>query len=176
MSDSLFYLFATLAVAAAIFMVASRNAVNSALGMIVTLGAVAADYFLLDAPFLGVLQILVYAGAVMVLFLFIIMLLDVDKTARTPRPFAKWLLGAVVLGVAIGIALFTFTHRATLPETPVVAPEYPALAALPHGDKAKDFGYGLFTKYMLPVQLAGFLLLSAMIGVVALVRRPKTEA
>lgn len=176
MSECLFYLFATLAVASAIFMVAARSAVNSALGMIVTLAAVAADYFLLDAPFLGVLQILVYAGAVMVLFLFIIMLLDVDKTAATPRPFAKWLAGAVVLGVAIGVTAYALTAGGAVAEGALAAPENPVKAALPHAATAKAFGYGLFTKYMLPVQIAGFLLLSAMIGVVTLVRRPKEAA
>ncbi len=178
MSDCLFYIFAAIAVAAATLMVASRNTVTGALGMIAALVAVAADYFLLDAPFLGVLQVLVYAGAVMVLFLFIIMLLDVDKTSHERRSAAKWVLGAIVLGATVGAITYALTHadlgaaKAAAEAAPATGTE--ALAApLPHGTTAKVFGYGLFTKYMLPLQLAGFLLLSAMIGVVTLVRRPK---
>ena len=177
MSDCLFYLFAALAVVSAIVMIASRNTVNSALAMIATLVAVAADYFLLDAPFLGVLQVLVYAGAVMVLFLFIIMLLDVDKSSQTRRPLAKAILGAIVLGVTVGTVVFALTQSGLPVAGAELAPTPdPLNAPLPHGTSAKTFGYGLFTKYMLPIQVAGFLLLSAMIGVVTLVRRPKDAA
>lgn len=181
MSDCLFYVFAALAVAAALFMVSSRSAVNSAMGMIAALVAIAADYFLLDAPFLGVLQVLVYAGAVMVLFLFIIMLLDVDKAARAPRPVAKWAAGVIVTLVLAGGVAYALTHgvdaviAGAKPASPA-APEFAINAPLPHGTSAKEFGYGLFTKYMLPLQIAGFLLLSAMIGVVTLSKRPKDAA
>ncbi|MEY3449725.1 MAG: hypothetical protein RL749_1346, partial [Verrucomicrobiota bacterium] len=78
MPDGLFIFFAALTLGAALLLVLSRNAVTSAMGMILALVGVAADFFLLDAYFLGVLQVLVYAGAVMVLFLFIIMLLDTE--------------------------------------------------------------------------------------------------
>ena len=125
MSDCLFYVFARLAVAAALFMVSSRGAVNGAVGMIAALVAVAADFFLLDAPFLGVLQILVYAGAVMVLFLFIIMLLDVDKASRARRPASKWALGIAVTLILTGAIVWGVTHAGlpgdALPAHPVVA-------------------------------------------------------
>jgi NADH-quinone oxidoreductase subunit J len=179
MSDCLFYVFATLATISALFMVSSRSAVNSAMGMIAALTAVAADYFLLDAPFLGVLQVLVYAGAVMVLFLFIIMLLDVDKASHAKRPAAKWSVGAIVLALLAGGVAYALTHGGIENHA---APSAPAAqdgnvdAPLPHATGAKEFGYGLFTKYMLPLQIAGFLLLSAMIGVVTLSKRPKDAA
>ena len=163
-------------------MIASRNPVNAAMGMIVSLVAIAADYFLLDAPFLGVLQILVQAGAVMVLFLFIIMLLDVDKTARSKVTKSKWFGGVVLLAVLAGAAVW-FSLHSGLPASSPAAPSVAADAAspipaqsLPHEDTARAFGLGLFTKYMLPIQIAGFLLLSAMIGVVSLSRRAKDAA
>ena len=78
MPDGLFIFFAALTLGAAALLVLSRNPVTSAMGMILALVGVAADFFLLDAYFLGVLQVLVYAGAVMVLFLFIIMLMNSD--------------------------------------------------------------------------------------------------
>ena len=179
MSDCLFYVFAALAVASALFMVSSRSAVNSAMGMIATLVAVAADYFLLDAPFLGVLQVLVYAGAVMVLFLFIIMLLDVDKASHAKRPASKWAVGVIVTLVLAGAIAYALTHGglSNHAATPPAAPLADGVdAPLPHGVTAKEFGFGLFTKYMLPLQIAGFLLLSAMIGVVTLSKRPKDAA
>lgn len=178
MSDCLFYVFATIAIAAALFMIASRSAVNSAIGMIVALVAVAADYFLLDAPFLGVIQILVYAGAVMVLFLFIIMLLDVDKEARAARSRGKWITGAIVTvalvaGVVCALTQGGLQSFADAPPAEVVDS---VNAPLPHGENVRDFGRGLFTKYMLPIQIAGFLLLSAMIGVVSISKRSKDAA
>ena len=182
MSESpLFYLFAALAIGAGVFMIASRNPVNAAMGMIASLVAVAADYFLLDAPFLGVLQILVQAGAVMVLFLFIIMLLDVDKTARAKVTRGKWISGVLILSVLVGAAAW-FVLNSGLPEaiparpSAATAPLPVPSGPLPHEETARAFGLGLFTKYMLPIQIAGFLLLSAMIGVVSLSKRPKDAA
>lgn len=181
MSDPLFYLFAALAIGSAIFMIASRSAVNSAMGMIATLVAVAADYFLLDAPFLGVLQVLVYAGAVMVLFLFIIMLLDVDKSAKYAVPATRRIFGAAVLVMFSAIILYVLLNKtgglhpeaapAKIVESGAPIPTEP----LPLSTEAKSFGYGLFTKYMLPLQIAGVLLLAAMLGVVSLSKRQPAE-
>lgn len=178
MSDCLFYIFATIAVAAAVFMISARSAVNSAVGMIVALVAVAADFFLLDAPFLGVIQILVYAGAVMVLFLFIIMLLDVDKAARAPRSKAKWITGALIALALTGGVAYALTHGGLeyFAEAPPADVADSVNAPLPFGTTVRDFGRGLFTKYMLPIQIAGFLLLSAMVGVVAIAKRSKDAA
>lgn len=181
MSESpLFWLFAALAIGAGVFMIASRNPVNAAMGMIVSLVAIAADYFLLDAPFLGVLQILVQAGAVMVLFLFIIMLLDVDKTARTHVSTGKRIAGFATLAVLVAAAVWFTTHSGLEAVKNIPKSDYPAVPPVaqpvPYGEDARDFGLGLFTKYMLPIQLAGFLLLSAMIGVVSLSKRPKDQA
>lgn len=182
-ASPLFFLFAVMAIGAGVFMVASRNPVNAAMGMIVSLVAIAADYFLLDAPFLGVLQILVQAGAVMVLFLFIIMLLDVDKTARVATSKTKFAAGVLILVALVTGAVWFVTHSGipagAAPASPSVAisPDIaPPAQPLPHEDTARAFGLGLFSKYMLPIQIAGFLLLSAMIGVVSLSKRPKDAA
>lgn len=181
MSDLLFYVFAITAAASALFMVSSRNAVNSAMGMIATLLAVAADYFLLDAPFLGVLQALVYAGAVMVLFLFIIMLLDVDKGAEAPVPLARRIGGGLVLAALAAVIISLLVRHGGLDFA--AKPASPSLAAgdavpaqpLALATDAKSYGYGLFTKYMLPLQISGVLLLAAMLGVVSLSKRPQAD-
>jgi len=175
MPDPLFVFFAALTLGAAILLVASRNAVTSAMGMILALVGIAAEFFLLDAYFLGVLQILVYAGAVMVLFLFIIMLLDTDKPADR-YPWAKAAGGlALFLLLAAGV-LALFLHSGALDRAAGATP--PELAASPgdYATSAKAFGRLLYTKYMLPLQLAGLLLLLALVGVVNLSKDSKTAA
>ncbi len=173
MSDCLFYVFAAMTLFSALFAVAGKNPVNGAMGMILALVGVAANFFLLDAPFLGVLQIMVYAGAVMVLFLFIIMLLDADAAGARKFDWKKFVLGACVLAVAGGVMFWLVNLSGGLPAT--AAPEITATPAAENpaafASGAKSFGYLLFTKYMLPLQIAGFLLLIAMIGVVALSRK-----
>ena len=117
--------------------------------------------------FLAVIQILVYAGAVVVLFLFIIMLLDVkeEKTHRIkPVTWVASLIGfaLLILGV-VGV-----TSSSNLNTTSETLPE----AA---GASLKNFGYELFTTYQLPMQVTGFLLLIAMLGVIVLSKRLKTD-
>lgn len=175
MLDFLFYLFAFSALASGLMVVTSRNAVNGAMFMILTFVSTAALFFLLEAFFLGVLQILVYAGAVMVLFLFIIMLLDVEKAKLHQVDRVSTAAASLVaVGLAVGIfCLFTAGNPVE-----VVADELPAAGeatvhgeGLPYSTGAADYGRGLMTKYLLPVQVAGFLLLSALIGVVVISKR-----
>jgi len=112
----------------------------------------------------------------MVLFLFIIMLLDVDKTARVAVPNDKRAAGVATLAVLVSTAVWFVTHSGLPLEPVAVTSAGTADAPIAHAENARDFGLGLFTKYMLPIQLAGFLLLSAMIGVVSLSKRPKDAA
>jgi NADH-quinone oxidoreductase subunit J len=179
MVDSLFYIFAALTVAAALCVVASRNPVNSAMGMVLALLGVAANFFLLDAPFLGTVQILVYAGAVIVLFLFVIMLLDVEREVSRPVPWASLAVGAVVLAGTFGAFWWLLNQPGSLPLSPEPLAPAPLLADAAHpaayATGTKAYGYSLFSKYMLPLQMAGFLLLIAMLGVVVLSRKNKAK-
>jgi NADH-quinone oxidoreductase subunit J len=175
MPDFLFYLFAFLALASSLLVVTSRSAVNGAMFMILTFVSTAAMFFLLEAFFLGVLQVLVYAGAVMVLFLFIIMLIDVDQ-ARTRQLDRASLIAATVAALALATGVFFLFTRGN-PVEPLLQP-VPADAevvlegsGLPYQTGAAAYGRGLLTKYLLPVQVAGFLLLSALIGVVIISKR-----
>lgn len=176
-TDFLFFLFAAFTIFSAMAMILNRNAVNSAMFMILTFVGMAGLFVLLEAFFLGVLQILVYAGAIMVLFLFIIMLLDVKENEKQPLNIPS--LFAALIGLVImifGIVLL-FAEPSTilngdLTATPV--PELPSAAEpMEFATKAKSFGYGLFTKYMLPFQMTGVLLLIAMVGVIILSKKPK---
>lgn len=178
MVDLLFYIFAALTLISALLMVLSPNAVNGAMCMIVSFVGTAALFVLLEAYFLAILQVLVYAGAVMVLFLFIIMLLDVDKDGSSYLKDKMTLAGAIV-GFALVAILITsaFAGGQYLPETSLPSiSDNPSGegAGIPYTTSAKSFGYSLFTKYMLPFQVTGFLLLAAMIGVIVVSKKQDT--
>ncbi len=175
MIDILFSIFASLVLLSALAVVLNRNAVNSAMFMIVSLVATAGLFILLEAYFLAILQILVYAGAVMVLFLFIIMLLDVDKGENFNFKTRKLSLCATILGVLLLLALILNSFSSNnLPSVELFLIEDSSFIDPGAFDnKAKAFGQLLFTKYMLPFQVIGFLLLVAMIGVIVISKKPK---
>ena len=184
MPDGLFTFFAALTLGAALLLVLSRNAVTSAMGMILALVGIAADFFLLDAYFLGVLQVLVYAGAVMVLFLFIIMLLDLKDEEKRARGFAP-LAAGLALVVAFVVQLVGILSQSADKIAPDLDKQTLANAAaqFPKDSKIAEaltdgrlpdihlIGHTLFTQYNLPLQLLGVLLLVATIGVVTLSKR-----
>lgn len=166
-TDILFYLFAALMLTSAILVVVNQNAVNAAMFMILTFVGMAALSVTMQAYFMAVLQVLVYGGAIMVLFLFIIMLLGVEGGDKVKPGVFTVLASAFALAIMLvgGITAFASIESANI--------DYESLAlAKKHAEyiifssESSHLGYGLFTKYMLPVQIAGFLLLIAMIGVI----------
>tara|TARA_B100000959_G_C14959849_1_gene615326 strand:- start:1379 stop:1927 length:549 start_codon:yes stop_codon:yes gene_type:complete len=169
-----FYLFSTLAIFGGAALVLNRNPINAVLYMILSLVSLAALFLSLEAFFLAALQVLVYAGAVMVLFLFVIMLLDVDERERAQPKLLVAAGGLIVTGIALAFLLHSASVGATNP--PDVGAEPTLENPLAFAKGAKAFGYALLTKYMLPVQVAGFLLLVAMLGVILLGRRGKVES
>ena len=176
MPDGLYIFFAALTLGAASLLVLSRNAVTSAMGMILALVGVAADFFLLDAYFLGVLQVLVYAGAVMVLFLFVIMLLTDTAESAEGYPWKSAALGLAVFFFLAAGAVWLFVWSGAVPGTAAGATP-PELSVNPSEfvTAAKGFGRLLYTKYLLPLEIAGFLLLVALVGVVSLSKDPVDE-
>jgi len=176
--DILFYLFATLSLGGGLLMVCSKHPVSAAMFMIISLVGVAALFVLLEAFFLAVLQILVYAGAVMVLFLFIIMLLDVGPEGgkASKIKLISGLAGAFSISLLVVVFLMMVQSSGWLGEASSWAPVV-STAELTTGDNlsfstsVKSFGYGLMTKYMLPLQVSGFLLLAAMVGVIVLSKK-----
>jgi NADH-quinone oxidoreductase subunit J len=164
MGSLLFQLFAFLTVAAAVGVVVNRNAVNAAMCFLLCLVGVAGLFVQLDAYLLAFLLLLVYAGAVVALFLFIIMLLDVR--GRQPWPFRSLATAASLAAFALLLAgLGSFVARGQL-----VAPDPSTNAGV--GAALKPYAYQLFTTYLLPVQVMGFLLLAAMLGVIVLSKKP----
>lgn len=173
MPDLLFYTFASLTVACAALVVVNKNAVNSAMFLLLSLVGLAGLFVLLDAALLAFVLLLVYAGAVVALFLFIIMLLD--TTPGSFKPFARMTVVASILGGALLVlGAVSLIQRGQLPTTKVAEPV--GLALKPYAEQ-------LFTTYLLPVQIVGFLLLVAMLGVIVLSkkfenpadREPRTE-
>lgn len=163
MSAILFHLFAVFTVLCAIMTVINRNAVNSAMFFLLSLAGVAALFVMLDAALLAFVVVFVYAGAVVALFLFIIMLLDMGGERR---PFIRPTIAAgTVAGALLVVGLASFARGArALP-----APD--AAAVAPVGASLKAYAAQLFTTYLLPVQVVGFLLLVAMLGVIVLSKR-----
>jgi len=163
MANFLFYAFAFFTLATAAGVVANKNAVNASMCLLLSLVGVAGLFVQLDAYLLAFLLLLVYAGAIVALFLFIVMLLDMKETES--RGFGKLSLAAIILAAGLLVTgLSTFATRGQLPSTG-------SNLTASVGTDLKHYGYQLFTTYLLPVQVMGFLLLIAMLGVIVLSKR-----
>lgn len=162
-STVLFYILAGLAIAGAISTVYHRNPLYSAISLVGTFIALSGIYITLAAPFIAAVQILIYAGAIMVLVIFVIMLLNMDD-----EPTRNRLRYLFVLGGGLGALLLgqTFYIYSSVVRATVAQPEQPQTTGL-----TMSIGEGMFTKYLLPVEIVGILLLMAIIGAVILVRR-----
>jgi NADH-quinone oxidoreductase subunit J len=161
-----FAIISIVATVCAIFVISHRNPVSSALFLIATMVSLAILFLTLNAPFLAVIQIIVYAGAIMVLFLFVIMLLNLRKDEFGPerkraQRFFAILFGflfLILIATAINVGLSTLGHPEAL--TTKVAPAgVEMLAEL------------LFTKYLFPFELASVLLLVAIVGAVVMAKK-----
>lgn len=161
MTELLFHAFAVLTLIPAFFVATSRNPVNAALNMLLSFVGLAALFVLLETYFLAVLQVLVYAGAIVVLFLFIIMLIDV-REAPAPR-LVRYLASLAAFALLATGSWFLVFGGQSGPFVERTVPS-PAAEALP-------FGQLLFTQYLLPFQITGFMLLIAMIGVIVVSKR-----
>jgi len=160
----LFFAFAGVAIAAALFMVLHRNPIYSALSLIVTLFALAGLYALLNAPFIAAVHIIVYTGAIMVLFLFVLMLLDLRVEARGTKAFGPGQIGGIILAVVLVVEVGLFMTTAENSSAVTAVQDVQQV-----GDTA-SIGTLLFTKYLFPFEVASVLLLSAIIGSVILAK------
>lgn len=161
----LFFFLATVAVAAALGMLLSRSPVNSALWLVLNFFCIAGLYIVLSATFIGVIQVLVYAGAIMVLFLFVIMLLNLSALPELAAIDWKRVAGFLV-GMAI-LAQLVYVVAAGLGVTPVAI----ASAGTIRSGNAAFLAEALFTRYALPLEIIALLLLAATIGAVMLAKR-----
>ena len=163
-TDILFYVFAFLTLACGALVVAnpfSRNPVTSAMFLVLTIISMAGLFVLLHAFFLAAVQVLVYAGAVMVLFLFVIMLLDLKEEERRKIKLTGLVAGLVSVGAIV--AIFVRSLLAAQPGKDLTEPTKV-------GDTA-TLGKMLFTNYLLPFEIVSLLLLVAMVGVILLSKK-----
>jgi NADH-quinone oxidoreductase subunit J len=158
-----FYLLSALAIISGVLVITRRNAVHSALALIVTLLALAGLYLMLYAPFVAAVQIVVYAGGIMVLFLFVIMLVNLEKAVKEAQYNKQWVAG-VLAAICLG-ALFAGVYlkgASLFPGTPLMLAE---------GDNTQRVGIGLYQNYVLPFEIASLLLLVAIVGAVVMAKK-----
>jgi NADH-quinone oxidoreductase subunit J len=170
-----FYLFGVVAVASALLFVTRKSPVAAALWLVNTMFSLAAMYVLLDAPFIGVIQVLVYAGAIMVVFLFVIMLLNLGHPSEIADARGiGWKLVAGGIGVVLVAEILTVTRGRT-----------PDLLTLPQGFAAAQVAQAgaiapiagpLFNEYLLAFEVTSVLLLAAIVGAVILGKQREPDA
>ena len=160
----LFWIFSLLMLLCAMGVVFFRNPVSSAMSLVLSFIALAAVFVTLDAFFIAVVQVLVYAGAVMVLFLFIIMLLDLREEKRRRVRLSAWLGGGLVVGGFISALLKVVLSL------PALLVTKPAMSH-PLANDIEQVGFNLFRNFNLPFQVIGVLLLVATVGVVLLSKK-----
>ena len=167
--ELLFFLFAATAVVSSVFVITRDNPVASVLFLVVTLFSLAALFVLLDAQFLGALQVIVYAGAIMVLFLFVVMLLNLGhaRVSDFRGPLARMAGGALTVGLA------GFTAKLLLVGAPAGEPgtSEALLRAFEEQGAVGAVALPLFREYLVPFEVTSILLLVAIVGAVVLARR-----
>jgi NADH-quinone oxidoreductase subunit J len=159
-SEILFYFLSVLALGSALMVVISRNPVHSVLWLIVTFFAISGHYIMMNAQFLGIVNLIVYAGAIMVLFLFVIMLMNLN--AETEPKKNKWLrMAGIVAGGCLLLVLVAALKDAEVKNS---------MVQLKDGDIGliKQLGTVLFTEYVVPFEISSVLFLSAMVGAVVI--------
>jgi NADH-quinone oxidoreductase subunit J len=166
----LFLVFGAICVAGAVNLLVQKHPINSALSLIVVMGSLALLYLLLGAEFVAAVQVIVYAGAVMVLFVFVIMLLNAGEEERTPHGSrVAIMLGVPGLIVGLGIGIWVVTHYAGLDRIAIGGPEI--LNGTEGFGNPRSVAHLLFRDYLLPFEVTSVLILVAIMGAVVLARR-----
>jgi NADH-quinone oxidoreductase subunit J len=156
-----FYILSAISIGSALMMVFAKNPVHSVLYLIVTFFSVAGHFILLNADFLAIVQIIVYTGAIMVLFLYVIMLLNLNKESESTKPLLIRLAAAVSGGLLFLVLIASLKESVSLPIQEPVA----GIGSV------KNLGKVLFSQYLLPFEATSVLFLSAMAGAVLLAKK-----
>ena len=183
MSTAIFYVFAAIAVVSATLCILQRNPISAALWLVSTMFSLAAIYVLLDAQFIAAIQVLVYAGAVMVLFLFVIMLLNLGHASSDIRGPSTVAAAIVIVGLLVIelTALWRYTPRrlaSEISQAPAFADPASVFAAGPLAQQEAAargvvgaIAAPLFQVYLVPFEITSILLLAAIVGAVVLAKR-----
>jgi NADH-quinone oxidoreductase subunit J len=164
-----FLVLSLVAISSALGMAFSRNAIYSALFLVLNFVTVAVFYLMLGAPFIAMSQITVYAGAIMVLFLFVIMLLGAESMAPLPQALPWQRPLAFILAVTLAVeSIYLVFARARL-NTAIATPDIAANSM----ESLREMAMTLFNQFLLPFEITSILLLVAMVGVIVLANRQK---
>ena len=169
MDQAAFYIISAIILAGALAMVSSKSLVRSVIWMVVSFVGVGALFILLDAEFVGVVQIMVYAGGIVVLFLFVIMLVNLGEVQRMEHLHRQWL--PAVLLVCLLIAELGFMMWAGAQDVPMPAPEQIEETLRGLGGNTETVGMALYTEFILPFEMVSVLLLVAMVGAIYLAKK-----
>jgi NADH-quinone oxidoreductase subunit J len=159
----IFLYFAAVILVSAVLMITRRNPVHSVMFMLLLFFHIAGLFVILNAEFLAAVQLIVYAGAILILYLFVVMLLNVDKESSAARAHKFW-PGMAVFGALIGGELVLLVARGTFPAEAGVSMR---LA----GSGVKELGEALYTQYLVPFEIASVILLVGLVGAVMLAKK-----
>jgi NADH-quinone oxidoreductase subunit J len=158
-----FYLLSGLAILSGVLVITRKNPVHSALALIFTLLCVAGLYLMLYAPFVAGVQIILYVGGIMVLFLFVIMLVNLERSEKEKQFNQQWLPG-ILAAIALGtLFVLIFTKGRAMFSQPVLP--------MPETENTQKVGQMLYSTYMFPFEIASLLLLVAIIGAVVMAKK-----
>jgi NADH-quinone oxidoreductase subunit J len=158
-----FYFLSGMAIVSAILVITRKNAVHSALSLIVTLLSLAGLYLMLYAPFVAGVQVILYAGGIMVLFLFVIMLVSIERSLKEEQFNKQWHVGILACLILGAMFLYVVTKgRAIFPNSQAVLPEQ---------TNTQQVGLALYQQYLLPFEIASLLLLVAIVGAVVMAKK-----
>ncbi|WP_341907334.1 NADH-quinone oxidoreductase subunit J [Fluviicola taffensis] len=163
--DILFYILGGLTIGTALMVVLSKHPVRSVLYLVLTFFLISANYVLMNAQFIAIVNIIVYAGAIMVLFLFVLMLLNLNKE-NEPKHSPMMTIGAGIAGGALFLVVVAAMRDAIL-ATPMIDANSEQVGLV------ENLGKVLFTKYVLPFEVSSILFLAAMVGAVLLAKKEK---
>ena len=152
--DIFFYIAASVAIISTIMAISGRNAIHSLLYLILSLLAISVVFYLLDAPFIAALEVIIYAGAIMVLFIFVTMMLNIGLERKTEKKWlnpSMWIIPSILAAVLLIDLILTLKNVKTTPvNNQVILP--------------KQVGISLFSTYLLGVEIAAILLMAGVIG------------
>jgi len=159
-------LLGALAVASAMMVVLSKHPVRSVLYLVVTFFFISGLYIMMNAQFLAIVNIIVYAGAIMVLFLFVLMLLNLNKDAEPKTPTIIWIISTVAGGVLFLVLIAALKDIVLVSQKDDFAP-------ISNIGLVENLGNTLFTKFVVPFEISSILFISALVGAILLAKRDK---
>jgi len=161
--NSIFFIVAAIAIISSVLAISNRNAIHALLYLIISLLSISVVFYILGAPLIAALEVIVYAGAIMVLFIFVVMMLNIGMEEETEKKWLTpkiWILPSILAAVILGIFIYLLQgFRLEKSGAEAIGP--------------KQVGISLFTTYLIAVELAGVLLLAGIVGAYHLGKRKK---